>query len=68
MRDIIFALAAAVIALSIVAYELAALTLPGLHTISFYAHQQVWVRVTLTVALLSLAPLFWIHASRDIPR
>lgn len=68
MRDIIIALFAAVIALVIVTYEIAALTLPGWHTISWFAHEHIWLRVALTAAIFALVPLFWYHASQNIPR
>lgn len=49
-------------------YEMGGLTLPGWHTVSYFAHEHLWLRVILTAAIFALAPLFWLHASRDIPR
>jgi hypothetical protein len=71
-NDINMLLAVGIVGLLFTAYELGGLTLPGWHTISFFAHEHVWLRWTISAAFvvagLSLAIWFPVHAAHDIPR
>lgn len=49
-------------------YEIAGLTLPGWHTISYYAHRYLWVKVAITLGFIVGAAWFWLHASGDVPK
>lgn len=70
--DINMLLAVGVVGLIFTAYELAGLTLPGWHTISFFAHEHTWLRWVISssflIAGLALALWFPVHAAHDIPR
>jgi hypothetical protein len=48
--------------------ERGGLTIPGWHTVSYLAHDNLWIRATLTLAILVSAGWFWIHTGHHIPR
>ncbi len=72
-RDFVILLSLAVIVLGFVAYEIAGLTLPGWHTVSFLASQNPALHVGITVAFVVAglvgAAWFWWHARKGrIPK
>jgi len=67
-EDLAVLFVVAVLTIAFVFYEIAGLTVPGWHTISWYAHHHVYLRLLILVAFL-LAPVWWtIHSGQDIPR
>ena len=61
-------LAFGILALVFVAYEIAGLTLPGLHTISFLAHNHYYLRLLILILFLLMPAWWWIHSGHPIPR
>ena len=52
-----------ILILGFVAYEIAGLTLPGWHTISWFAKYHSWLFTTILVGFMALgllAPLWWV--------
>lgn len=42
--------------------------LPNWHTLSYFAHHHVVLKILFSMALASLGPIFWLHASREIAK
>lgn len=58
----------AILVVSFIFYELAGLTIPGWHTISYLAHNHWYLRFLILLGFL-LAPIWWmIHSGRPIIR
>ncbi len=56
-----------IIVLAFISYELAGLTLPGWHTISFYAKQHTWLFAAILIGFMALgmvAPMWWTYHVR----
>lgn len=51
-----------------VAIELAGLTLPGFHTISYLGHHSPALKYTLVVAVLLFDAWLWWHLSQPVPK
>ena len=66
--DLAALLAFGILAMVFTAYEIAGLTVPGLHTISYLAHHYTPLRLVILI-FFGLMPIWWIiHSGRDIPR
>ena len=62
-RDTYVLLGLGILVLGFIAYELAGLTVPGLHTISFIAKHNHWLFVSILVGFMVagfVAPAWWI--------
>lgn len=66
--DLLTLLGFGILSLVFVAYEIAGLTLPGVHTISYLSHGHITLRV-LILALFVLLPFWWWwHSGHQILR
>jgi Ca2+/H+ antiporter len=68
MSEVRIALAVAILALAGVAYEIAGLTVPGWHTISFFATQYLWLRLGILGSIILVAIWWWWHSGRKVNR
>lgn len=58
----------AILTLAFIFYEIAGLTLPGWHTISYYSHNHWYLRYLILVGF-ALTPFWWFaHSGQPIPR
>ncbi len=71
-RDFTILLVGVAISLLFVAYEMAGLTIPGWHTISYYASHNQTLRFAISCVMLLAGPIsgawFIWHTSHFIPR
>ena len=68
MIDIYSLLGFAILALAFTAYEIAGLTVPGWHTISFLAHGNALLRGVILAGFL-LAPIWWwLHSGHAVAK
>jgi hypothetical protein len=58
----------AVLTIAFVFYEIAGLTVPGWHTISWYAHHHVYLRLLILTAFILTIPWWWLHSGSSIPK
>jgi hypothetical protein len=58
----------AIMTMGFIFYELAGLTLPGWHTISWFSHHHMYLRVVILIAFALTVPWWWLHSGSDIPR
>jgi hypothetical protein len=66
--DLVALLGFGILGLVFVAFEIAGLTLPGLHTVSYLAHHYPPLRL-LILALFLLMPIWWMqHSGGNVPR
>jgi len=72
IADINVLLFVGILGVAFTAYEIAGLTLPGWHTISWFAHEHVWLRWAISGGFLligaMLAIWFPFHAAAPVPR
>ncbi len=66
MSDVWIALAVAVTFMAGIAYEIAGLTIPGWHTISYSAHRSWLVRGTILGSVLALFAILSVHFAGNI--
>lgn len=62
-RDTYVLLGLGILVLAFIAYELAGLTLPGWHTISYYAKYHPWLFSGILLGFMALgmiAPVWWV--------
>jgi len=66
--DLVALLGFGILGLVFVAFEIAGLTLPGMHTISYLAHHYPPLRLLILALFLLMAAWWTIHSGRSIPR
>ena len=67
-EDLAVLFAVAILTMAFIFYEIAGLTVPGMHTISYLAHHHWYLRAAILLAFL-LTPIWWvIHSGQEIPR
>jgi hypothetical protein len=66
--DLVALLGFGILGLVFVAFEIAGLTLPGMHTISYLAHHYPLLRLLILALFLLMAVWWTIHSGRSIPR
>jgi hypothetical protein len=70
--DLNVLLVVGILGIAFTAYEIGGLTLPGWHTISWYAHQYIWLRWVISGAFIlagiTLALWFPGHAAAPVPK
>jgi hypothetical protein len=66
--DLVALLGFGILGLVFVAFEIAGLTLPGMHTVSYLAHGYMPLRLLILV-LFALATIWWWqHSGTEVPR
>jgi hypothetical protein len=68
MKSVWVALVVAVVGMAGVAYEIAGLTLPGRHTISYSAHRSRPLRLVIFGGFIFGAAWWWWHSGQEIVR
>ena len=63
MTDVLIVLGAGVAGMAAVAYELAGLTVPGWHTISYSAQRSWLLRIIILAGILASAAWWWLHTA-----
>ena len=58
----------ALLTLAFIFYEIAGLTLPGFHTISYLSHNHWYLRLLILIGFCLAPYWWWIHSGSPIPR